>query len=299
MCGSNGRLVGRLYCPMKRDIFFKQCSIVIIFAWLLFFALLPFTLVLVGGFLTGGTNEFLSWHFTLQSYADLFQLLYLRIFLRSFYLAGITAIICLILAYPFAYIMSKFSENVRLFWMLILIIPFWTSSLMRIYSIIIVIRVKGWFNGFLLWAGLIHQPLHLMYTQTATLIGLVYTLLPFMILPLYANLEKFNWTLLDAARDLGAKQLRRLFKIVIPLTLPGIIAGMLLVLLPAMTMFYVPDILGGAKSLLLGNLIKNQFIEAYNWPLGCAVSVMLTVVMVVMIAFYWKMTTPKERRELM
>ncbi|MEK6731959.1 MAG: ABC transporter permease subunit [Pseudomonadota bacterium] len=284
---------------MKRDGFFRQCSIVIIFAWLLFFALLPFILVLAGSFLTGSEHEFLSWHFTLQNYADLFQLLYLRIFLRSFYLAGITAIICLILAYPFAYIMSRFSESARLFWMLILIIPFWTNSLMRIYSIIIVIRVKGWLNGFLLWAGLIHQPLHLMYTQTASLIGLVYTLLPFMILPLYANLEKFNWTLLDAARDLGAKQLRRLFKIVIPLTLPGIIAGMLLVLLPAMTIFYVPDILGGAKSLLLGNLIKNQFIEAYNWPLGCAVSVMLTIVMVLMIAFYWKMTTPKERRELM
>jgi spermidine/putrescine transport system permease protein len=138
-----------------------------------------------------------------------------------------------------------------------------------------------------------------MFTKTAVLLGLVYSLLPFMVLPLYANLDKFDWRLIDAARDLGANKWHIFIRVIIPITIPGIIAGIMLVLLPAMTMFYIPDILGGAKSLLLGNLIKNQFVEARNWPLGSVVSVMLTALMGLLLIIYWKLTTAKERCELL
>jgi spermidine/putrescine transport system permease protein len=283
---------------MITDRLFKRFSIGVIAAWLLLFSLLPFLLVLVASFLRQGDTQFFSWHFTFNNYLTLFHSLYLQVFLRSFYLATITCLLCLLLGYPFAYILAKLPEKFRMVLLFFLVIPFWTSSLIRIYSLVIIIRGEGLLNHLLLWLHIIQQPLQILYTQTAVLIGLVYALLPFMVLPLYANLEKFDWQLVDAAYDLGAKKWRVLTEVIIPLSVPGIIAGVMLVLLPAMTMFYIPDILGGAKSLLLGNLIKNQFIEASNWPLGSAVSVALTFFMGLMLLAYWNMTTAKERREL-
>ena len=284
---------------MLNDRFFKHFSINAMLVWLVIFALIPFLLVLLGSFLTQGQTTFFAWHFTFNNYLYLFQPIYFHIFMRSFYLAVVTCLLCLLLAYPFAYITAKLPEQIKPILMFMIIIPFWTSSLIRIYSIIIIIRAQGLLNHLLIWLGIIHAPVDLLFTQTAVLIGLVYSLLPFMILPLYANLEKFDWRLIDAARDLGASKFRCITKIVIPMSLPGIIAGVMLVLLPAMTLFYIPDILGGAKSLLLGNLIKNQFMEARNWPLGSAVSVMLTVLMAMMLLVYWKMSTAEERRELL
>jgi len=284
---------------MRASRLFKRFSIGLVALWLLVFSFAPFLLVVIASFLKQGDESFFSWSFNLGNYIQLATPIYWHVFLRSFYLAFETTLLCLLLGYPFAYILSKFSMKVRTLLMAILIIPFWTSSLIRIYSLIILIRGQGLLNHALLSLGLIHQPLQILYSQSAVLIGLVYCLLPFMILPLFANLEKFDWRLVDAARDLSASKLKILFKIVLPLSMPGVIAGVILVLLPAMTMFYVPDILGGARSLLLGNLIKNQFIEAGNWPLGSAVSVALTVLMSILLLIYWMGTQGRERRELM
>ncbi|OGT12380.1 MAG: spermidine/putrescine ABC transporter permease [Gammaproteobacteria bacterium GWE2_42_36] len=285
---------------MKNKYLFKRFSISIIVFWLIAFSLLPFFFTFLFSFLSEGAHD-LSWplHFTIQSYVQIFHPIYFRIFVRSFELAFITSAICLLLGFPFSYFLAKMSERVRTALMFFLIIPFWTSSLIRIYAIIIIIRAKGLLNHLLLWLGIIHHPLQLLYTDTAVMIGLVYSLLPFMILPLYANLEKFDWRLLDAARDLGATGWQKLVKVVIPLTVPGIVAGVLLVLLPAMTMFYIPDILGGSRSVLLGNLIKDQFVTANNWPFGSTISVVLTLLMGVLLIVYWKVSQGSDRRELL
>jgi spermidine/putrescine transport system permease protein len=262
------------------------------------FELLPFGLVIVGSFLLSGEQQFFSSTLTLQNYQNLMHPMYLIVFLRSFTLAAVTAILCLWLGYPFAYILVRLTPRLRGILIFLMIIPFWTNALIRLYAIIIIIRGQGLLNHLLLWLGVIHQPLHILYTQSAVLLGLVYTLLPFMVLPIYANLEKFDWNLLEAARDLGAGRWRTMFRVVIPLSMPGIVAGTILVLLPSMALIFVPDILGNAKSLLLGNLIENQFVEAHNWPLGSAASTLLTLIMGLMLVVYWKISDKKDRRDL-
>jgi spermidine/putrescine transport system permease protein len=152
----------------------------------------------------------------------------------------------------------------------------------------VLLGTRGLINGWLLDLGLIERPLQMMYTEVAVIIGLVYVLLPFMVLPLYSSIEKLDGRLLEAARDLGANGWQRLVRIILPLTLPGIIAGCLLVFLPAMGMFYVSDLLGGAKHLLIGNLIKTQFLNSRDWPFGAAISVMLTVLMALLVYCYWR-----------
>jgi spermidine/putrescine transport system permease protein len=284
---------------MMNDKQFKKWSIYLLSGWLGIFALLPFLFILIASFLQRGQDQFFILHFTLKNYGDLFHPLYFHVFIRSLRLALTTTFFCLIIAYPFAYILSRLKGTSRLFLLLLVIIPFWTSSLIRTYAIVAIIQANGLLNHLLLSLGIIHRPLQILYTSTAVIIGLVYSLLPFMILPLYANLEKFDWHLFDAAKDLGANKWQIYSRILIPLTLPGILAGILLVILPAMTMFYIPDILGGARSLLLGNLIKQQFLDAQNWPLGSAVSVMLTLLMSILLSAYWKLTNTKQRSYLL
>lgn len=284
---------------MMNDKQFKKWSIYLLSGWLGIFALLPFLFILIASFLQRGQDQFFVLHFTLKNYIDLFHPLYFHVFIRSFKLALTTTFFCLIIAYPFAYILSRLKGASRLFLLLLVIIPFWTSSLIRTYAIVAIIQANGLLNHLLLSLGIIHHPLQILYTSTAVIIGLVYSLLPFMILPLYANLEKFDWRLFDAAKDLGANKWQIYSRILIPLTLPGIFAGILLVILPAMTMFYIPDILGGARSLLLGNLIKQQFLDAQNWPLGSAVSAMLTLLMSILLCIYWKLTNTKQRNYLL
>lgn len=283
---------------MISNSFFKRFSISLLLFWLVVFALLPFAIVLFASFVKPGVSSFLSVHFTLNNYQTILTSEYLTVFIRSLWLAFLTSFICLLLAYPFSYILLKLPERLQVILLFLLIIPFWTSSLIRVYAIIIIIRAQGLLNSLLLSIGIIHAPIHLLYSQTAVLIGLVYSLLPFMIFPLYANLGRFDWRLLDAAKDLGASRFRVLFQILIPNTIPGIVGGLLLVLLPAMTLFYIPDILGGAKSLLLGNLIKDQFIIGHNWPLGSAVSIVLSILMALMLVFYWQVSDEKDRRQL-
>jgi len=258
-----------------------------IWFWLVAFALLPNLLVFVASFLQRGSDEFVAFAFTLGNYQRLLDPLYLGLLLDSFWLAAITTILCLLLGYPFAYLLTRMTPRWRPLLLLLVIIPFWTSSLVRTYAMVIVLKANGLLNQILLGLGLIDEPLELLYTEPAVILGMLYALLPFMILPLYATLEKLDHRLIEAARDLGAGQFTIFRRIIVPLTLPGIIAGSILTFLPGLGMFYVADLLGGAKALLVGNLIRDQFLSARDWPFGAAVSVMLTVLMGVLLAAYY------------
>lgn len=280
---------------MRADTHFKHVSLSIIWIWLLLFALLPFGLVTITSFLSHSETHLIQLPFTLQNYAHLNNTIYLKIFKESFYIAGACTLICLILGYPFAYALAQIKSSWKNLCILLVIIPFWTSSLIRSYSLITILKPKGLINSILLHLGLIDKPLQLLFTNTSVMIGLVYNLLPFMILPLLTNIERLDHRLIDAARDLGANRLTTFRRIILPLTLPGILSGCILVFLPAMTLFYIPDLLGGSKSILLGNLIQNQFLIAQNWPLGAAISIVFTLLLAILLLIYWRSTRDKQR----
>lgn len=278
---------------------FRGFSLSLIWVWLTVFALLPTLLIVLASFLHKDSMQIASLPLTLYNYEQLLQSAYLQIFFKSFQLAGLSTLLCLLIAYPFAYGIAQAKKKYRSLLLLLVIIPFWTSSLIRTYAILAILKTKGLLNQLLLLTGIIHQPLQLLYSDTAVFIGLVYDLLPFMILPLYTNIEKLDHTLIDAARDLGARRLTIFFRVILPLTKPGIIAGIMLVFLPAMTLFFIPVMLGGAKSLLLGNLIQNQFLTLNDWPMGSATSVCLLLIVAVFITLYWRNSKNSSRQELL
>ncbi|MDG6896847.1 spermidine/putrescine ABC transporter permease [Actinobacillus delphinicola] len=267
---------------------FQHSTVAVIFGWLLFFVLVPNILVLAVSFMSSDGSNFYKMPFTLQNYLHLFDPLYAQVVWNSLYMAGIATIICLIVGYPFAFFVTKMPVRYRPLLLFLVVLPFWTNSLIRIYGLKIFLGVRGLLNQFLLWTHIIDKPLRILNTEVAVIIGLVYLLLPFMILPLYSAIDKLDGRLLEAAKDLGANGFHRFTRIILPLTMPGIVAGCLLVLLPAMGMFYVADLLGGAKVLLVGNVIKSEFLMSRNWPFGSAISIGLTVLMALLILVYWK-----------
>lgn len=277
---------------------FKRGSLSLVWIWLGLFSLIPTLLVLVVSFLSHDGDHLFKLPFTLSNYSQLLNLAYPKTFLRSVYIAGTATLLCLLIGYPFAYIIARTKNRYKGFLLLLVIIPFWTSSLIRTYAIMVLLKAQGLVNHILLALGIIHQPLAILYSDLAVFIGLTYDFLPFMILPLYANIEKLDETLLDAARDLGAKNMRIFLKIVLPLTMPGIMAGIMLVFLPAMTMFYIPDLLGSAKSMLLGNLIENHFLLFNNWPVGAAISIVLILLLCLMLLAYRRFAKSPDGEEL-
>ena len=267
---------------------FQNFTVAIIFAWLLFFVLIPNLLVLATSFLTRDSSNLINFTFSLDSYKRLIEPLYAQVLWNSLYMSGVATLFCLLIGYPFAFMIAKMKAKYRPIMLFLVILPFWTNSLIRIYGLKIFLGVRGILNSSLLWLGIIDKPIRILNTEAAVIIGLVYILLPFMIFPLYSAIEKLDYRLLEAAKDLGANAIQRFIKIIIPLTMPGIIAGCLLVLLPAMGMFYVADLLGGAKVLLVGNVIKSEFLISRNWPFGSSISIALTVLMALLIFVYYR-----------
>lgn len=267
---------------------FQNTTVTIILGWLIIFVLVPNLLVLFTSFMTKDSSNLIDFTFSLDSYARLIDPLYSQVLWNSLYMAGIATIICLLVGYPFAFMIAKIPAKYRPFLLFLVVLPFWTNSLIRIYGMKIFLGVKGLLNEALLAIGLIDEPIRILNTEVAVVIGLVYILLPFMILPLYSSIEKIDGRLLEAAKDLGANAFQRFVKVIIPLTMPGIVAGCLLVLLPAMGMFYVADLLGGAKVLLVGNIIKSEFLVTRNWPFGSAISIGLTILMALMLYVYYR-----------
>jgi spermidine/putrescine transport system permease protein len=280
-----GMTDGRVFLKANGG-FFRNISIIGISSWLIVFGFLPFLLVFIASFLTRGDQDFLIYAFSLESYIKIFDPLYLNVFIVSLKLSTISTLICLVLAFPFAYYLSQVSKKYTSLLLILTIIPFWTSSLVRTYALVIILKTKGVLNTFLLSIGVISEPLEILYTDIAVIIGMVYTLLPFMILPLYSSFEKFDKRLIEAARDLGASKMTVMTQIITPLVIPGIIAGISLVFLPSLGMFFISDLLGGANDLVIGNFIKNQFLTFRDWPFGSVASVVLTLLMLLLIWLY-------------
>jgi len=258
---------------------FKTAVLVLVWGWLLFLVFTPNLLVVGASVMTRDPATFISLPLTLDAYRQLLNPLYLDVFLHSLYMAAMTTLVCLLIGYPFAWALSKVPRQRQVMLIFLLIVPFWTNSLVRTYALKLMLATNGLLNNALMSVGLIEEPLRLLYSEGAVIIGLVYLLLPFMILPLYSVFEDLREDLLRASHDLGAGHFATFVHVIVPLTLPGVLAGVMLVLLPAMGLFFVPDILGGSRNLLVGNVIKNQFLDARNWPFGAAASIVLTLTM--------------------
>lgn len=254
--------------------------------WLILLAFVPFVLLLVISLLKRGYSEFYVLQFDINAYTKLFDWVYLRVFLESLKLAFVTTIGCLLLAYPFTYFLVSKGLKLRQFLFFLVIVPFWTSSLIRTYALIAIIKTNGLLNSLLLKINIINEPIEILYTDWAVLIGLIYTMLPYMILPLYSNLEKLDSEIKEAARDLGASPSQTFLRVILPLSSPGIVAGIILVFIPSLGLFFIPDILGGSKSLVLGSLIRDQFLITRNWPFGASLSVILTMGMLLLLWIY-------------
>lgn len=273
---------------MSKKFNLQNAIIALIVGWLTLFVLIPNAMIIGTSFLTRDEANLIEMTFTFDNYLRLMDPLYVKVLWHSFYMAIVATLLCLVIGYPFAYIVAKMPEKWRPIMLFLVIVPFWTNSLIRTYGLKIVLGTQGILNKSLIALDIIDKPIRIMYTESAVMIGLVYILLPFMILPLYSAIEKLDNTYLEAARDLGANKLQTLLKVVLPLTMPGIIGGCLLVLLPALGMFYIADLLGGAKNLLIGNVIKSQVLNARDWPFGAATSIALTFAMAVMLYAYYR-----------
>ena len=273
---------------ISKKLNLQNAIITLIVGWLTLFVLVPNLMIIGTSFLTRDEANLIELTFTFDNYLRLLDPLYAKVLMHSFYMAIIATLLCLVIGYPFAYIVAKMPEKWRPFMLFLVIVPFWTNSLIRTYGLKIVLGTQGILNKSLMAMEIIDKPMRLMYTETAVMIGLVYILLPFMILPLYSAIEKLDNTYIEAAKDLSANKFQTITRVILPLTMPGIIGGCLLVLLPALGMFYISDLLGGAKNLLIGNVIKSQVLNARDWPFGAATSIALTFAMAVMLYAYYR-----------
>ena len=252
--------------------------------WLVGFFLLPLLYLLVVSFAERSPYGTIQWNWGLSNYLRAFQPLYLEIYLRSLWMALLTTAACLLLGYPVAYTIAlRVSARWRSVLLMLVVIPFWTSFLIRTYAWMVILRTEGIINTSLRSLHLLHNPLHLLYTPLAIFIGLVYGELPFMILPLYAVLQKIDLSLLEAAQDLGASRWRAFLKVTLPLSLPGLAAGAVLVFISSAGAFITPDLLGGARTMMVGNLIQNQFALVRDQPFGSAVAFLLTFVVLALL----------------
>lgn len=241
--------------------------------WLTLFVVIPGAILLVYSFCERGEVGGVVYTFTLRNYERVFDPVYLRIFGRSIGYAAVTTALCVIIGYPVAYYIARVEESLRNKLLLLVMVPFWTSFLIRTYAWITILKQEGLLNSFLEATKLDVGPFNLLYTPVAVIIGLVYAYLPFMILPIYGSAEKLDNSLIEAAYDLGAGPLRAFSSVIVPLTMPGIAAGTLLVFVPAIGMFAITDLMGGAKVPMIGNVIQNQFLQARDWPFGAALGV--------------------------
>lgn len=242
----------------------------------------PFAIVLGYSFLTRGYYGGVVEPWTLENYQRLLDPLYLTILLRSFVMAFVATALCLVFAFPAALFISRSSKRKNLYLQLVML-PFWTSFLVRTYAWLFLLRDTGLVNTVLEKIGIIHDPLQLLYNDGAVLLGLVYGYLPFMVLPIYATLERLDPSLPEAAADLGARPWATLFGVIVPLSRPGIIAGAILVFIPCLGAFLTPDLLGGGRTILVGNLVQSQFTTARDWPFGSAISMLLMLLVTVLV----------------
>ncbi len=246
--------------------------------WAFAFVVAPAAIMLVYSFAQRGTLGGVVLDFTFENYRGVVDPVYLQIVIRSIVYAGLTTAICLAAGYPVAYLIGRAEQRWRNLLLMAVMVPFWTSFLIRTYAWVTILKSEGLLNSLLIQLQLIGAPLELLYTPGAVVLGLVYTFLPFMILPIYSSVEKLDGALIEAALDLGAGPLRAFSRVIVPLTSPGIAAGVLLVFVPSLGIYAVNDILGGGRVDMIGNIIENQIKgNARNWPFGAALGTTLLV----------------------
>lgn len=255
-------------------------------AYLFVFMVLPMILVAILSFLSRGTYGQVAFIFNITNYTRLLDPLYGKIVLYSLGVGVATTAFSIVIGYPLAYYIARAPARQRSLLLFLVLLPFWTNFIIRIYAWIMILRTGGFLDAFLQWAHITKEPLQLLYTPTAVMIGMLYEFLPFMILPLYSSLEKIENAVLEAAADLGAPPARTFLRVTLPLSIPGMVAGTILVFIPAMGMFVIPDLMGGAKTILIGNVIRNQFLTARDWPFGAATSMILMVLTMVLTLYY-------------
>ncbi|PET24927.1 ABC transporter permease [Bacillus cereus] len=259
-------------------------------AWLLIFFLIPLVFVLGFAFMQRGSYGTVEMQFTLENISRVFDPLYLGTLWETVKIAVITTVICLLIGYPFAYTITIVDRKYRSILLLLATIPFWINFLVRSYAWIVILRSQGLVNTLLLKLGIISEPLNLLYNTPSVILGMVYSLLPFMILPVYAAIEQLDKRKLEAAYDLGATPIKAFWNITVPMTMSGIATGSILVFVSSIGMFVVSDVMGGSKVALIGNVIQNQFLGARDWPFGSALSIIVVLFSVLLIYLYYRAT---------
>lgn len=263
------------------------------------FVMVPIVYLIILSFLTRATTWGVVNEFTVDNYIKILKPVYLNTFKESFRLAILTTGATLVFGYPFGYFMARLGQRAKRLIMMLVVIPFWTSALMRMYGWIIIFRSNGILDKVLMGLGFTEKPLKLLYSYPAVLIGMVYSLIPFMILAVFSSTDKMDWSLVEAARDLGATRLQAFLTVTVKMTLPGILSGVVLVFIPSMGLFFIADILGGGKVMLVGNLIQNELQSGRDWPFAAALSVILMIFTSVMIWLYRKVTRVKDLEGLL
>ncbi len=272
------------------------CLLTPVTAFLGIFFLGPLAIMAIYSFLEPGLYGGVEWTYYHWNFGRIlgwadglieeYDPIYLIIFLRSLKLAFITVLICLVGCYPVAFWVSRLSERWKTFFLFLITLPFFASLIVRLYAWIMILKPSGALNQVLLALGLIDQPLQIIFTEGAVITGMVYVMVPFMFLPVYASVEKLERSLLEASHDLGATRAQTFTRVILPLTLPGIVGGSIIVFIPSLGNFIVPDVLGGARVMMIGNLVEQQFLYARNWAFGAALAmIIMTTVLVIMLAY--------------
>ena len=279
---------------MKRNKNRPPITLLPMALWTTVFVAVPLVYVLGLSFMKKAATWGVVAEFSLDSYKNLLNPVYLKVFAQSFWVAILTTVFALLIGYPFAYFTAKLPKKHRSLVLMLMLVPFWTNSLVRIYGWMILLRSQGVINGLLMQFGVIDKPLKLLYTFGAVLVGMVYALLPFMIFAVYSSAEKLDFSLVEAARDLGASPMKAFLTVSLKLTLPGLLSGVVLTFVPSMGLFFIADLLGGNKVVLVGNLIQAQLMNAHNWPFAAALSVVLLVLTTVILWLYRKLSGVKD-----
>jgi len=272
-------------CRVNLPLFIMEGPMLL---WLTLFVIVPLFYVIQISVMTKNAAGGVTYALSIEGYKGLISASYLEIIWKSFKLAFYTTALCIIIGYPFAVVITKVPKKYSKLIMLLIMLPFWINSVIRIYGWHFILRNEGILNTLLINLGIIDAPLVMLYTDSAVLLGMVYELLPFMILPLYTSLEKLDYSLLEAASDLGAKKYRGFLRVTLPLTLPGVFAGCIQTFIPSLGLFYISEMMGGGKEMYIGNVIKNQFSYARNWPLGAALSILLIAITLILLKLYTK-----------
>lgn len=269
-------------------------SLIPIYTFTIIFVIFPLAYMIFLSFMSRAEVWGVVMDFTLDNYKKILEPLYLNTFLSSFKLAFTSTVFIVLLGYPFGYYMGKLSAVWKRRLMLLIMIPFWTSSLIRLYGWIIIFRSNGVLDSVLMGLNITEKPLKLLYSYPAVTVGMIYALLPMMILSVYSSVEKMDWSLVEAARDLGASGTKAFISVTLPLTMPGLLSGIILTFIPSMGLFFIADILGGNKIVLVGSIIQEQLTKGRNLPFAAALSVVLMVLTSLMIGLYRKLFHAKQ-----